>query len=78
MEPTKKSPEIRRIQSELMQTNVPEAIQQDRCVRCEGAANKFSDERSRREFAISGLCQNCQDDIFNMLAAISEEEKELE
>jgi len=26
--------------------------------------NEFRDELSRREFAISGLCQDCQDDTF--------------
>jgi hypothetical protein len=27
--------------------------------------SKFCDEKSRREFRISGLCQMCQDDMFN-------------
>lgn len=26
--------------------------------------NEFRDELSRKEFAISGLCQDCQDDTF--------------
>jgi len=25
----------------------------------------FKDELSRREFKISGMCQSCQDDVFN-------------
>jgi transcription initiation factor IIE alpha subunit len=27
--------------------------------------SKFRDELSRKEFTISGLCQKCQDDVFN-------------
>ena len=26
---------------------------------------QFTDSRSRREYAISGLCQTCQDETFN-------------
>ena len=28
--------------------------------------NDFKDEKSLKEFVISGLCQSCQDDIFDM------------
>jgi len=28
-------------------------------------ANDFRDELSRKEFRISGLCQKCQDEVFN-------------
>jgi hypothetical protein len=31
---------------------------------CGGPADEFSDDLSRREFRISGLCQSCQDAIF--------------
>ena len=34
------------------------------CVACGKPADSFKDERSRKEFNISGLCQNCQDQIF--------------
>lgn len=34
------------------------------CVSCGGRADKFTDECSKREFGISGLCQKCQDSIF--------------
>ena len=27
--------------------------------------NEFKDQLSKDEFAISGLCQSCQDDFFN-------------
>lgn len=37
-----------------------------RCPICdkEIVINNFRDEKSRKEYAISGLCQSCQDDIF--------------
>jgi hypothetical protein len=41
------------------------SIAADVCVRCGKPAVEFTDELSRREFAISGLCQECQDFIFN-------------
>ncbi len=31
---------------------------------CGGEAVEFRDDWSREEFAISGLCQSCQDEIF--------------
>jgi hypothetical protein len=35
------------------------------CVSCGGRADKFTDEISKREFGISGMCQTCQDSIFS-------------
>ena len=40
-------------------------IHANRCVRCEGDASYFYDEVSRKEYAISGWCQHCQDEMFN-------------
>jgi hypothetical protein len=41
------------------------SIAADHCVRapigCGGEATNFRDERSRKEYRISGLCQKCQD-----------------
>lgn len=34
------------------------------CVMCGGPADIFRDELSRREFGISGICQECQDKFF--------------
>jgi hypothetical protein len=42
-----------------------ESIKADICVACGKPAVEFTDELSRREYAISGLCQECQDRIFN-------------
>lgn len=43
----------------------PETIKADRCVFCKGPAMEFTDPISKREYAISGMCQVCQDDFFN-------------
>ena len=40
-------------------------ILNDVCIKCEGDASRFTDEVSRKEFAISGWCQHCQDEMFN-------------
>jgi hypothetical protein len=34
------------------------------CVLCRKVADKFRDELSVKEFGMSGLCQECQDDYF--------------
>jgi hypothetical protein len=36
------------------------------CVSCGKPADKFRDELSRKEFQISGLCQDCQDKTFGV------------
>jgi hypothetical protein len=37
-----------------------------RCVQCDRQVDtsQLRDEASKREYVTSGLCQNCQDDIF--------------
>lgn len=34
------------------------------CVSCGKPTTKFKDDRSQKEYTISGLCQECQDSIF--------------
>lgn len=65
-EPTKKAPEIEQLlESTAGRTT---AIRSDVCIPppigCGGPAADFRDELSAREYRISGLCQNCQDEIF--------------
>lgn len=36
------------------------------CVTCGKSADNFRDEISRREYGISGMCQECQDSVFNI------------
>jgi hypothetical protein len=42
-------------------------LEKELCPFCSEAIDesKFRDELSRKEFTISGLCQKCQDDVFN-------------
>lgn len=71
--PADKNKVIRGLQSEIMETNVESSIRVNRCVSCSYPARDFKDEISRREFAISGLCQECQDIAF---APLDEKEEE--
>lgn len=43
-----------------------EAVEDKRCPICGIKINmiEFRDELSKKEYEISGLCQRCQDDIF--------------
>ena len=40
------------------------SIAQNVCVCCKGDASTFTDELSIKEFTISGMCQTCQDEVF--------------
>ena len=42
-----------------------ESIVEDICAWCGQKVKEFKDELSKEEFAISGLCQDCQDDVFD-------------
>lgn len=39
-------------------------IEQEKCPICEGNIIEFKDELSKKEFKLSGMCQDCQDKIF--------------
>ena len=71
MKPVEKSSEMVKvldtISLNMFGKSRSEAIRQNICVNCGGEADIFVDIRSKREFAISGLCQNCQDSIFGSL-----------
>ena len=41
------------------------ALKVKKCVLCGNDAVKFTDELSKREFKISGMCQVCQDNFFD-------------
>lgn len=40
------------------------SIKQEICVICSQEATEFNDALSRKEYKISGMCQECQDDFF--------------
>ena len=65
-EPTKKAPEI---ESLIDATNPSgrkrvESIKSDICSWCGKPATEFRDAPSRKEYTISGFCQECQDKAF--------------
>ena len=45
-----------------------EYIEKDVCIPkpygCGGEAKEFTDELSRTEYSLSGMCQKCQDDFY--------------
>ena len=41
----------------------PMAIQINLCQLCGGDADGFTDEVSRREYALTGACARCQDEV---------------
>ena len=71
MKPVEKSSEMVKvldtISLSMFGKSRSEAIRQNICVNCGGEADRFVDIKSKREFALSGLCQNCQDSIFGSL-----------
>ena len=65
-EPTKKNPEMEKIIDSVnpsCRIRV-ESIKADICNWCGKPATQFTDELSRKEYNISGFCQDCQDKTF--------------
>jgi hypothetical protein len=65
MVPTAKSPEIEAVLTAIAGTSRQDAATRQVCVACRGTARVFRDSLSRREYQISGLCQPCQDAVFD-------------
>ncbi len=51
------------------------AIKADQCVACDDPDMNFREEIDRREYAISGMCQKCQDEAFGDGSDDDEEEE---
>lgn len=64
--PTNKAPEIDAVIKDVLGINRVESIQSDKCVfgTPPHDAKEFRNEISRKEYTISGMCQECQDLIF--------------
>ena len=71
-EPTKKSESIDRAQNHIMQVvgllgkDRVETIREGHCMMCnnEFVSENFRDELSEKEYSISGMCQECQDEVY--------------
>lgn len=64
MEPTYKSPAIESLLTSVTGISRQEAFGKRICTFCKGPISEFKDTLSRQEYDISGLCQNCQDQVF--------------
>jgi len=64
MKPTPKSDAMEAHLSNLAGKPRAATIHSNTCILCSGPATEFTNEVSSREYAISGLCQVCQDDLF--------------
>lgn len=64
-EPSKKAPQIDLALSRLTGKSREIQIASAQCMTCSGNATEFTDDLSRREYTISGMCQTCQDSTFN-------------
>ena len=50
----------------LIEATRQAAIDMRCCVMCGGEAELFADEASARDYKITGLCQHCQNDTYDM------------
>ena len=55
---------IQEISTIFFGKEVKERLAKNLCPRCGGSRRDYRDNASRREAAITGLCQKCQDFIF--------------
>ena len=72
IEPSFKAPQIDALLSEIIFNGKDRAtvIKEGKCLTCDEAhdlkATSFRDDISRKEYAISAMCQSCQDDVFGV------------
>ena len=69
MKPTNKSNPIEAMLTSVFGVDRVKTITESFCVSCDSKDNNaasFRDDLSRKEYAISGMCQSCQDDIFGV------------
>ena len=60
----------KRIQTKTMEHEISIIIQ-DKCPRCGKNITVFKDEISEKEYRRSGLCQSCQDELYNELEELT-------
>ena len=58
-----KSPEIRNFLEKIF-PGTRAAIENGLCPHCKNPIGQFRNDISKREYQISGLCQECQDETF--------------
>ena len=65
VKPMERHPELEAFLEALNGISPKQAVQTGICAVCKEEANEFTDALSVAEYAISGLCQRCQDEIFD-------------
>jgi len=65
IKPSKKSDSINNILQKIMggKSRV-DIIKTEQCMFCDTPNTNFRDDLSKKEYSISGLCQDCQDKTF--------------
>jgi len=61
-----KSPQMNEALDRIARTMFGRERHGNVCVTCGGPVSEFRNELSRKEYGISGMCQNCQDEIFGV------------
>jgi hypothetical protein len=68
-EPIERAPGIERSVERLAKLlygkSLIETIKKDECIHCGKPATEFRDDTSRKEYTITGYCQECQDKFFD-------------
>lgn len=65
MKPTNKSNEVENFIQDVFGINRKKVIENNICAFCVEPNFEFKDTLSIQEYGISGLCQNCQDEVFD-------------
>jgi hypothetical protein len=65
LEATFKHQGIEEMLSKLTGVSRKGAVAERSCVHCGGCAYYFRDALSKKEYTISGMCQSCQDSVFD-------------
>lgn len=66
LDPTEKAPEIEALINSMFDIDRRGTIKSRKCAFCSVSVdeNDFRDELSKKEYTISGICQDCQDKTF--------------
>ena len=62
--PTSKAPILDLFLSEMVGKSREITLAENKCMTCKGDAIEFKDALSFKEYQISGMCQVCQDEVF--------------
>jgi len=64
MKASEKSEAIDHLLTSIFGVDRKSEIENNTCVCCGNIATDFDTDRSRKEYTISGLCQDCQNSVF--------------